>query len=76
MEYKNIIFDDFVADEIGTWSQICQSCKDKYFDGELTSEIPIEGLICGVKNCNNEADFYLDFDYEKQLDKRRANSCI
>ena len=54
------IFDDMVIDEYGTWTQICESCAEKYnFSGHL-SNIPGD-CICGVIVCDNETDYYLDF---------------
>ena len=58
---KNVLFDDIVTDEYGTWTQICESCAEKYnFYGRLSN---ISGdCICGVFGCENEADYYLDFN--------------
>lgn len=77
MEYqwKGIIFDDVelgidtakrlhsvsdATDEYNDWSQVCLHCVNKH-------NIPIELLdsagsgICGIKGCENESDFYIDF---------------
>lgn len=69
MNYKGLTFDDFVEEELNgvanKWSQVCKSCTEKYFKDEVHDEIPIDGVICGVENCKNEAIFYLDFGNEK-----------
>ena len=57
---KEIIFDDIVSDEYGEWTQLCMPCAKTYFSNKVWDEIPTEGFICGIKNCNNEAVFYLD----------------
>lgn len=57
-----IRFDDYVKryDDGECWSPICKSCVGKF-------NVPTELLdedgqgTCGVKGCNNEADFYWDF---------------
>lgn len=54
------LFDDLSRDEYSTWTQICKSCvqeidipSDKLSNGG-------ENMVCGVKSCINEADYYLD----------------
>lgn len=66
MKYKETTFDDIVIEDEGTWSQICNSCAEKHFKGEVINEVPIEGLVCGVENCNNEASFYIDFNLSSE----------
>lgn len=68
MEYKDIQFDDFVNESDGNWSQVCKTCASTYFKNEKLDEVPITCLICGVQDCDNEAEFYIDFYYEKQLE--------
>ena len=68
MKHKEIDFDDFVIEQNGTWSQVCDSCIENHFDSDFLDELPIANLICGVKSCSNEASHYIDFMYEKQLD--------
>ncbi len=68
MKHKEIEFDDIVIEENGSWSQICDSCIENHIDSDFLDELPIANLICGVKDCNNEATHYIDFKYEKQLD--------
>lgn len=65
MIYQLIFFDDFVKEEGGIWSQICSNCHDKHLKNHTVIEIPINNLVCGVKNCLNEADFYIDFICEE-----------
>jgi len=68
-QFQNIIFDDFVEDQYSNWTQICQNCILKYTIQQYVRDtVPVEGIICGVKNCYNEADYYLDFKDEKKLD--------
>jgi len=73
MKYLEVEFDDFVMDDIGTWSQICTNCLKKFTQFYAWDEQPLAGIICGIKECNNEAEYYLDFKYEKNLDKARIN---
>lgn len=68
MKHKEIEFDDVVIEANGTWSQICDNCIEKHIESEYLDELPIANLICGVKDCKNEATHYIDFRYEKQLD--------
>ena len=55
------LFDDMVTDEYGTWTQVCKNCAEKHnFTGRLCD---IPGVcICGVVDCENDADYYLDFN--------------
>lgn len=55
-----LAFDDYTNGEEGVWTQICKDCVEKYnIDKKYLDECG--SGICGVKGCNNEADFYLDF---------------
>ena len=65
MKYNEVIFDDVVIEKNNKWSQVCDSCAKKYFNDEVWDEIPAEGFTCGIENCNNEAEYYLDFRNEK-----------
>ena len=52
-------FDDVVTDEYSTWSQVCTNHA-----GEMTAIVSNKGGaigICGVIDCKNEAEFYVDF---------------
>lgn len=55
------IFDDIVFDDLGIWSQLCSECSKHFIENHFVEEVSINGLICGVKNCNNEALYYIDF---------------
>ncbi len=59
--YKNIHFDDFEIDQYGIWSQICINCHKKNFISHKIDDYPGSDVICGVKGCANEAEFYIDF---------------
>ena len=64
---KRITFDDWVKDQEGIWTQICTNCLVKY-NGTLdvkATKFPGDGEVCGVKGCNGEADYYLDFEENK-----------
>lgn len=64
----SVAFDDFTRDEYGYWSQICQHCADKYKINfnilySLDPWLADDGHgICGVSGCENQADFYIDFE--------------
>mgnify|MGYP000382984692 CR=1 FL=1 len=58
------IFDDLVYESNKCWTQVCQECIHKYSLG-VWDEIPIEKLICGVKDCTNEASNYLDIEIKE-----------
>jgi hypothetical protein len=61
MIYQSLKFDDVVKDEHGIWSQICIHCQKKYFSKHKKHETPVSNLTCGIEQCSNEADFYIDF---------------
>lgn len=55
-------FDDITEDNDGAWSQICSHCvNEMIIPPDLLHDIPLDGLICGVKDCENEAEYYIDF---------------
>jgi hypothetical protein len=56
---KNISFDDLVIEQKGTWTQVCKECSENSNKLGFLEEIPINGLICGVKDCQNQALYYL-----------------
>lgn len=59
-ENLSIEFDDIVEDKNGAWTQVCDFCiNEKHLS--VWDNVPIANLICGVKNCTNEASFYFDF---------------
>lgn len=66
LKYKGITFDDFTDDRDDFrvpkyWSQMCEGCYKKY--GYKIPNCSGDGSgICGVEGCENEADYYVDFD--------------
>ena len=62
---KQIVFDDYVDDTFeynSYWVGMCQHCYNKY-KNILDNRIDDCGSgFCSVKGCNNEADYYVDFD--------------
>lgn len=65
MKYQEIDFDDVVVDDNGKWTQVCSECAEKSFKNEVWDEVPTNGFNCGVENCNNQAQYYLDFNDKK-----------
>lgn len=59
----NILFDDIVKDNYGTWTQICKRHSELKEINLLGTLEPIasENAICGCIGCQNKADYYLDF---------------
>lgn len=75
--YKGLNFEDFIIDvqnmddpdfyeRDSCWSQVCQGCYERINPGERggEAEVSINGIICGVENCQTEAVFYIEFDEE------------
>jgi hypothetical protein len=62
---KKIIFDDYVDNTVeynSYWVGMCKHCYDKH-KGILGNRVDDCGSgLCSVKGCNNEADYYVDFD--------------
>lgn len=66
---KQITFDDFVdnalVDDFGSyWVEMCPHCHNKY-RSILGNRADDGGTACGtcsVKGCENEADYYVDFN--------------
>ena len=63
MKVYGVEFEDVVTDDDGhQWSQLCERCKEK-LNGRahfIISNAPDNG-ICGVDQCENDADYYIDF---------------
>ena len=55
-----MIFDDVVVEDKGVWTQMCRQCANELGESYFWDDIPIDDLICGVKNCQNKADYYMD----------------
>ena len=65
IENKAVCFDDFVENEDGSrWAYICKDCVKKYGISKMFLDNDCSGGICGVKGCENEADYYIDFPEE------------
>lgn len=58
------LFDDIVKDDYGIWTQICETHAKKQIYSKLGKfeNCPSANIICGCINCNNNAEYYLDFD--------------
>lgn len=60
-----ISFDDFTDNtaEYGSyWVEMCKSCVQKYNAG-LVNKLDHGAMgTCSVAGCNNEADYYIDFE--------------
>lgn len=64
-EKITVCFDDVTADEDGhKWTQVCRYCKNKYSIPDNLLDECGSG-ICGIKGCNREADYYLDFPQDR-----------
>jgi hypothetical protein len=62
LKYKNILFDEWVEDEYGTWATMCATCLEKYKDRlDLELDQYVSGC-CSVFGCN-QADSYVDMRY-------------
>ena len=66
---KRIVFDDFCderdQDYCGVWTGMCRECASKYMDilvDDTCNRLDDCGSgICSVEGCSNEADYYVDF---------------
>lgn len=66
LEAFTLVFDDYVADEYGEWTQICDNHLARIRDNEpddVNKHVRLqEGMgLCGVKGCIDLADHYVDF---------------
>ena len=64
---KQIVFDDFVNNtaEYGSYYvEMCPNCYNKYRNvlGNRVDDGGSAQGICSVKGCDNEADYYVDFE--------------
>ena len=65
--FRGAVFDDYTEDDPTDplalkWSQVCTNCKNKYFFQDSTlSENPAINETCGIKDCDHEAEYYIDF---------------
>lgn len=62
---KQIVFDDYVDNTFeynSYWVGMCKHCHDKY-KSILDNRVDNCGSgCCSVKGCENEADYYVDFN--------------
>lgn len=60
LKFMGITFDDYVADEHGIWSNICEECAEKH---NISEDILSDGeqMVCGVDGCENESRYNIDF---------------
>ena len=73
---KRIVFDDFTderdQDYCGVWAGMCKDCADKYRDilvDDKCDRLDECGSgCCSVDGCGNEADFYIDFWYDDNIE--------
>lgn len=68
---KQIVFDDYSdssLNDTGTyWAEMCPHCHNKY-RGILGNRCDEGGTACGtcsVSGCENDADYYVDFDKDE-----------
>jgi hypothetical protein len=60
LTFLDINFDDHVKEKNNRWSQICEQCKSLHY--RLAPFVSDGGTgICGIEDCNNESDYYIDF---------------
>ena len=55
--FEELQFDDTVEDEHSKWTQVCEE-HSQVLPKDKLDEVPIEGLICGVEDCQKEAKYY------------------
>ena len=63
-KYKNVIFEDVelkTEDGLNDWSGICQECIDRYNIDKNKLDDAGQGC-CMVLGCENDADYYIDFE--------------
>lgn len=74
MVFDGVEFDDWTEGDYGDddWSQVCQEHSEKWGGTETVSgilhECPGEP-ICGVKGCDNIAEYYIDFPKGKTSER-------
>ena len=60
MTYQGVKFDDYVNDEMGIITQICNSCAVKHNFAHSMLEECGEPLTCCIVGCENESEHYLE----------------
>jgi len=56
-------FDDIVEEGTNKWTELCEEHMNQAIDENLgnASDNALDGMICGCKGCEKEADYYFDF---------------
>lgn len=67
---KQIVFDDYVdnKEEYNSyWAEMCPHCHNKYKGilGKRCDDGGTASGTCSVKGCENEANYYVDFDKDE-----------
>ena len=62
---SNIVFDDYVVEELSVWSQVCNGCAQPLPISRL--QLMTNTTICGVQGCENNAEMYYDLKNPKKL---------
>ena len=58
-------FDDWVKnDASGDWAYLCEECR-KEFGWHVKEHSVVQNTVCGVRDCNNQAEWFLEFDGHK-----------
>ena len=81
LKYKGIVFDDYTYNDEDwvkeggpiAWAYMCRECANRLSEDDkrsLDDAVP-DGATCGVKGCENEAEYYFDL-YEKDWDGRKV----
>lgn len=61
---SSLKFDDYTENDEGfkgesPWTQLCE--EHAIHSNPSLQEMPAEGFICGVEECDKEAKYYYDF---------------
>lgn len=73
---NTIVFDDLAEDENGhKWGNICRKCVEQYGIDESLLDEAGQGT-CSVKDCWNEADYYIDIPDNKNLDQIKSGKAF
>ncbi|OIP02829.1 MAG: hypothetical protein AUJ98_00210 [Bacteroidetes bacterium CG2_30_33_31] len=70
MIYKGLKIEDVIEDNVGVWSQVCESCAKKIDHANCNELIPLDKYLCGVENCQNIAKYYLEIESKKYINER------
>lgn len=64
MNYNELNIDDIVRENDVAWSQVCEECATKLNFENCNEEIPSDKFVCGIRNCQNTAVYYLELEKE------------